>query len=70
MRSRIKKREGEEGDGFTTPKGVQFSIPPQVDCPPAPARGGIQQKTIEKRGKKSTSVNFEDFNTFFSRTHT
>ncbi|WZY76567.1 hypothetical protein YC2023_022951 [Brassica napus] len=69
------EREGEEEDGFTTPKGVQFRIPPHVDCPPTPPRGGIQQKAIEKRRKRSsprrlTSVNVQDLNTFFSRTHT
>ncbi|CAH8337446.1 unnamed protein product [Eruca vesicaria subsp. sativa] len=68
------EKEGEEEDGFTTPKGVQFTIPPQVKCPPAPPRGGVQHKTIEKRRKKSTprrltSVNIQDLNTFFSRTH-
>ncbi|CAH8337440.1 unnamed protein product [Eruca vesicaria subsp. sativa] len=68
------EKEGEEEDGFTTPKGVQFIIPPQVKCPPAPIRGGVQQKTIEKRRKKSTprrltSVDVEDLSTFFSGTH-
>ncbi|CAN6844407.1 unnamed protein product [Brassica oleracea] len=39
------EKEGEEEDGFTTPKGAQFKIPPLLQCPPAPVRGGIQQKT-------------------------
>ncbi|CAF1907653.1 unnamed protein product [Brassica oleracea var. botrytis] len=69
------EKEGEEEDGFTTPKGAQFKIPPLVECPPAPARGGIQQKTINKRRKISTpwrltSVNIQDLNIFFSRTDT
>ncbi|KAF2600754.1 hypothetical protein F2Q68_00008781 [Brassica cretica] len=76
MRSRIKKREKEKRKMDSPPKGVQFSIPSQVKCPPAPARGGIQQNAIQKRRKISTpagrltSVNIEDLNTFFSRTHT
>ncbi|WZZ33150.1 hypothetical protein YC2023_016551 [Brassica napus] len=69
------EKEGEEEDGFTTPKGAQFKIPPLVECPPAPARGSIQQKTINKRRKISTpwrltSVNIQDLNIFFSRTDT
>ncbi|CAF1907613.1 unnamed protein product [Brassica oleracea var. botrytis] len=48
------EKEGEEEDGFTTPKGAQFKIPPLLQCPPAPVRGGIQQKTTPRR---LTSVN-------------
>ncbi|CAN7040497.1 unnamed protein product [Brassica rapa subsp. trilocularis] len=48
------EKEGEEEDGFTTPKGTQFKIPPLLQCPPAPVRGGIQQTTTPRR---LTSVN-------------
>ena len=61
------EKEGEEEDGFTTPKGAQFKIPPLLQCPPAPVRGGIQQKTTPRR---LTSVNVQDLNSFFARTHT
>lgn len=70
-----KLEKEEEKDGFTTPKGGNFKIPPLTKCPPAPVRGGIQQETIEKRLGKSTprrltAVDVQDLNTFFSRTHT
>ena len=61
------EKEGEEEDGFTTPKGTQFKIPPLLQCPPAPVRGGIQQTTTPRR---LTSVNVQDLNSFFARTHT
>ncbi|KAL0731525.1 hypothetical protein Bca4012_027619 [Brassica carinata] len=51
------EKEGEEEDGFNTPKGAQFKIPPPVGCPPAPVRGGIQQKTINTTPRRLTSVN-------------
>ncbi|CAA7022392.1 unnamed protein product [Microthlaspi erraticum] len=68
------EKEGEEEDGFTTPKGDQFRIPPQLECPPAPGPG-IRRKTIDKRRKKSAgrrliSVNVQDLDTLFTRTHT
>lgn len=64
------EKEGDEGDGFTTPKGTQSKIQPLVQCPPAPVRGGIQHNTINTAPRRLTSVNVQDLNTFFSRTHT
>ncbi|CAF2194433.1 unnamed protein product [Brassica rapa] len=69
------KPEKEEEDGFTTPTGPQFKIPPSVKCPPAPRRDSIQRKTIDKRRKKSTgrrltSVKAQDLNAVFTRTQT
>lgn len=68
-----KEEKEEEKDGFSTPKGAEFRIPPQLECPPAPGRG-IQRKTIHKRRKKSsgrriTSVNVKDLDTIFAKTH-
>uniref|UniRef100_A0A1J3D502 Uncharacterized protein n=1 Tax=Noccaea caerulescens TaxID=107243 RepID=A0A1J3D502_NOCCA len=68
------EKEGEEEDGFTTPKGDQFRIPPQLECPPAPGPR-IRRKTIDKRRKKSAgrrliSVSVQDLDTVFTRAHT
>ncbi|KAF2593890.1 hypothetical protein F2Q70_00045208 [Brassica cretica] len=70
-----KEENKEEEDGFTTPTGPQFKIPPPVVCPPAPRRDSIQRKKIDKRRKKSTgrrltSVKAQDLNTVFTRTQT
>ncbi|KAF8098639.1 hypothetical protein N665_0261s0008 [Sinapis alba] len=69
------EKEEEEEDGFTTPTGPQFKIPPPVECPPAPRRVSINRKTIDKRRRKSTgrrlmSVKAQDLNTVFARTQT
>lgn len=69
-----KEEKKEEEDGFTTPTGPQFKIPPPVKCPPAPRRS-INRKTIDKRRRKSTgrrltSVKAQDLNTIFARTQT
>ncbi|CAH8363796.1 unnamed protein product [Eruca vesicaria subsp. sativa] len=70
-----KPEKEEEEDGFTTPTGLQFKIPPPVKCPPAPRRDSINRKSIDKRRRKSTgrrltSVNAQDLNTVFTRTQT
>ncbi|KAJ0241201.1 hypothetical protein HA466_0216430 [Hirschfeldia incana] len=69
------KEEKKEEDGFTTPTGPQFKIPPAVVCPPAPRRDSINRKTINKRRRKSTgrrltSVKAQDLDTVFARTQT
>ena len=48
------KEEKEEEDGLNTRKRAQSSLPPEVECAPAPERGVIQQETIEKRRKNLT----------------
>ncbi|CAN8235715.1 unnamed protein product [Cochlearia groenlandica] len=73
VKSPIKKEEDQE-DGFTTPKGDKFRIPPQIECPPAPGPR-IHRKTIQKRRKKLTgrrliTVNFQDLDIAFARKHT
>lgn len=62
------EKEKEEEDGFTTPKGEEFRIPPQLECPPAPGPR-IYRKKIDKHRKKASgqriiSFNVQDLDTF------
>ncbi|KAG7589665.1 hypothetical protein ISN44_As07g019120 [Arabidopsis suecica] len=68
------EKEKEEEDGFTTPKGEEFRIPPQLECPPAPGQR-VYRKKIDKHRKKASgqriisfNVNVQDLDTFFART--
>lgn len=67
------EKEEKEEDGFTTPKGEQFRIPAQLECPPAPGPR-IRRKIIDKRqkaaGRRLISVNVQDLETVFASTHT
>ncbi|CAH2066596.1 unnamed protein product [Thlaspi arvense] len=72
INSKPEKKEEDEGeeDGFTTPKGAQFRIPPQLECPPAPGPR-INRKKIDKRRKRSTgrrlvSINVQELDTVFA----
>ncbi|KAG2313036.1 hypothetical protein Bca52824_024593 [Brassica carinata] len=49
------EKEGEEEDGFNTPKGAQFKIPPPVGCPPAPVPKNIQLGMAALRGEKGAA---------------